>query len=64
MQKMIVITKCPTCTSDRIKKVQRTWTGVFLDQTYSVPKLVFYGCPACGEKVYDREAMRKIEAHS
>ena len=26
-------------------------------------KTEFHECPACGEKVYDREAMRKIEAH-
>ena len=26
--------------------------------------LEFHECPACGEKVFDREAMRKIQTHS
>jgi predicted RNA-binding Zn-ribbon protein involved in translation (DUF1610 family) len=29
-----------------------------------VEKLEFHECPACGEKVYDREAMRAIEDKS
>ncbi len=61
---MLTITKCPTCGSDKIKKIRRKWTGTARGQTYSVPRLEFYECPSCGEKVYDREAMRKIEAHS
>jgi YgiT-type zinc finger domain-containing protein len=58
------ITHCPTCGSDRIEKVQRTLTGEFRGQPYSVPALEFYECPDCGERVYDRDAMRQIEAHS
>jgi YgiT-type zinc finger domain-containing protein len=61
---MLSITKCPTCGSDKIKKVRRKWICKVHGQTYSVPKLEFHECPACGEKVYDREAMRRIEAHS
>ena len=60
----VVFTKCPTCGSDKIKKVWRKRTGTFHGGAYSIPRLEFYDCPACGEKVYDREAMRKIEAHS
>jgi YgiT-type zinc finger domain-containing protein len=60
---MLTITKCPTCGSNKIKKVRRKWTGQLHGQTYSVPRLEFHECPACGEKVYGREAMRKIEAH-
>jgi len=29
-----------------------------------VPDVTFYECPVCGEKVFDREAMLKIEAYS
>ena len=58
------ITRCPTCGSDGIEKVQRTLTGEFRGQSYSVPALEFYECPNCGERVYDREAMRRIEANS
>lgn len=57
---MLTITKCPTCGSDEIKKVRRKRTGKFQGQTYSVPRLEFHECPVCGEKVYDREGMRKI----
>ncbi len=61
---MIKITICPTCGSDKIKKVRRNWAGKVQSKTYIVPNLEYYECPNCGEKVYDREAMRKIEAHS
>jgi len=58
------ITSCPSCSSKRVKRVRRNWTGEFQGQGYTVPGLEFYECPDCGEKIYDREAMRKIEAHS
>jgi len=38
--------------------------GNFRSQTYNVPDLVYHQCPVCEEELYDREAMRKIEAHS
>ena len=60
----VAFTKYSTCGSDKIKKVRRQWTGKFHGQAYLVPRLEFHECPACSEKVYDREAMRKIEAHS
>jgi len=52
------------CGSSRIKKARRNWTGSFKGRKYAVPDLEFCECPRCGERVYDREAMRKIEAHS
>ena len=61
---MIKITHCPTCGSRKIRKVRRNLTRDFRGQTYVVPDLEFHECPNCGEKLYDREAMRKIEAHS
>jgi len=61
---MIEIKTCPSCGSDKIKKVRHDWTGEFQGQAYTVPKLEFYECPNCGERVYDREAMRKIEEYS
>jgi YgiT-type zinc finger domain-containing protein len=61
---VILLSACPTCGSNKIKKVKKKWTGKFHGQVYSVPRIEFHDCPACGEKVYDREAMRKIEAHS
>ena len=61
---MLDIKTCPTCGSHKIKKVRCVWTGDFQGQQYSVPDLEYYEYPRCGEKVYDREAMRRIEAHS
>ncbi|MBN1362868.1 MAG: YgiT-type zinc finger protein [Sedimentisphaerales bacterium] len=58
------LTICPSCGSTEIKKVRRDWSGRFQDQSYTVPSLEFYECPVCGERVYDREAMRKIQEHS
>jgi YgiT-type zinc finger domain-containing protein len=58
------ITTCPSCGSNKIKKVRRNFTGKCRGETYIVPALEYHECPACGEKVFDREAMRKIEAHS
>ena len=61
---MIKITVCPTCGSDKIKKVRRKLTGKIHNKTYTVPSLEYYECPDCGERVYDREAMQKIESYS
>lgn len=61
---MELITVCPSCGSPALKKVRRNWTGKSKGQTYMVPNLEYYMCPQCGERLYDREAMRKIEASS
>jgi len=58
------INRCPTCGSTRIERVRRDWTGEFQDKKYRIEALEFYECPACGEQVFDREAMRRIEARS
>lgn len=59
---MLKIIKCPTCGSDRLKRVRRTVTGQIRGQPYMVPEVVVYHCPVCGEELYDPEAMKKIEA--
>ena len=61
---MLKIATCPACGSQGIRRVRRKWTGEFQGEAYSVPGLCFHECPDCDERVYDREAMRKIEAHS
>jgi len=58
------IKTCPSCEGTKIKKVRGSWTGNFKGQAYTVPNLEFFECLDCGEKIYDREAMREIEAHS
>ena len=59
----VACTKCPASGSDKIKKVRRKWTDAF-HATYSIPRQEFHECPACGEKVYDWDAMRGIEVRS
>jgi len=61
---MIKITTCPSCSSKKIRRVRRDVTREFHGQTYTVRDLEFYECPDCEEKIYDREAMRRIESHS
>jgi YgiT-type zinc finger domain-containing protein len=58
------ITRCPTCGSTRIEQVQRDWAGEARGRKYRVEALEFHECPICGEQVFDRAAMRKIEAKS
>lgn len=64
MKSMITIDTCPTCGSKSIKKVRRDWSGRHDGIPYVVPDLEYYECPECGEKVYDRDAMRRIETCS
>ena len=58
---MIVIEKCPSCGSYKIRKLRRNWVGKHNGLDYVVPDLQYYECPDCGERVYDRDAMRRIE---
>ena len=58
------IAKCPSCSSVKIKRVRRKWSGEYRGQSYTVENLEFYVCPDCKEQVYDPEAMRTIEANS
>jgi YgiT-type zinc finger domain-containing protein len=58
------ITFCPSCGSERIKKITATVTREFEGTTYSVPDVTYYVCPDCGEELYDGEAVRKIQAES
>lgn len=60
----MTITHCPSCGSQAIQQVERDWTEEYQGHLYTVPALVFYECIECVEKVYDRDAMRKIEACS
>jgi YgiT-type zinc finger domain-containing protein len=62
--KVFKITACPSCGSKKIKKVRQSLTGEYRGCKYIVPALEFFACPDCGEKIYDRQAMREIEAHS
>jgi YgiT-type zinc finger domain-containing protein len=61
---MLKITKCPSCGSSEIRRIRRDWSDEYQGIAYVVPDLEYYECPECGERVYDQNAMRKIESHS
>ena len=61
---MLKLSYCPTCGSDKIKAVKRDLKRAVRGVAYTVPALEFEECPACGEKVFYPEAMRKIQAYS
>jgi len=58
------IKTCPTCGSDKIQLVVKDIIRKYQDQTYTVPAVEFYECLNCGEKVYDRVAIKKVESYS
>jgi len=60
---MLEITTCPTCGGKRIRRLRQDWKDEYQGVAYEVPDLEYFECPDCGEKIYDRSAMRKIEAH-
>ena len=61
---MLKIKTCPSCGRGEIKKVRRNWTAIYKGKAYTVPDLQYYECAECGERIYDRDAMREIEAYS
>jgi YgiT-type zinc finger domain-containing protein len=58
------LTTCPTCGSKNIQAVRKAVSGSRQGKSYSAPDVEFYECPDCGERVYDSQAIRKIEKHS
>jgi len=60
---MPTIKQCPTCGSDRIRKVCKDVRRTLHGRLVIVPKVAFYECPACDERVYGPEAMRRIESY-
>ena len=60
---MDIIT-CPSCGSTKIKKVCGPVSHEFEGETYTVPGITYYACPECGERVYDGDAVSKMQAAS
>ncbi len=48
----------------KFKKSEKKWKGDYKGQKYVVPSLEYYICPDCNEKIYDRNAMQKIQEKS
>jgi YgiT-type zinc finger domain-containing protein len=64
MNNKFFIKTCPTCGSDKIQLVVKDIIRKYQDQTYTVPSVEFYICSNCGEKVYDKTAIQKVEEFS
>jgi len=62
VQTMLKLTKCPKCASVRIKLVTRDVVREFEGRKYKVKRVAFHECPACDERVYGPESLRKMEA--
>ena len=61
---MMNITVCPSCGSDTIKKMRGPVSRQFEGETYTVPGISYYACPECGERVYDGDAVSRMQAAS
>ncbi len=61
---MVEITSCPSCGNNAIQKVRKDYSRTFRGQEYTVSDLTFFECPDCHERIFDRTAMRKIQACS
>jgi len=60
----IHVAACPSCGSTGIRMVRRDWSGGLKGKRYVVKDLQYFHCARCGEKVYDPDAMRRIQAAS
>lgn len=60
---MDIIT-CPSCGSRNIKKVRRAVSHEIDGETYTVPGITYHACAECGERVYDGNAVSKMQAAS
>jgi len=59
---MLKIKTCPTCGRRNVRQVTRGVECNFRGQVYTAPAIQFHECPDCGEKLYDRQAMQKMES--
>ena len=58
------ISSCPACGSTAIRTVQKDWSERYEGKRYVVRNLRYFDCTQCGEKLYDPNAMRRIQAAS
>lgn len=52
---------CPTCGSKRITHVKRNLVRTYRGRHYVVPDLEFSECLNCNERLFDRDASRRID---
>ena len=54
------VTRCPTCGSERIRRLSTDYRTKVCDQEVVVPSLDREECPDCGEVLLGPLAMRRI----
>jgi YgiT-type zinc finger domain-containing protein len=59
---MLTIKTCPTCGSKDIRKVLRSIANEHNGERIVVPRVPCWECPSCGERLFDREGSRRIDA--
>jgi len=56
------IKTCPSCGSRKIRLVTNDYHGKFRGKPYVAPAIEHHECPACGERLFGADAMRRIES--
>jgi YgiT-type zinc finger domain-containing protein len=59
---MPAVRTCPTCGVGKLRRVTRDVECNFRGHVYIAPDIEFSECPNCGEKLYDQQALRKMES--
>jgi len=57
-----VFRKCPSCGSRKIKLVEGDYLTTTRGKRIMVPNVRRHECPACGEVLFDYEAVKQIES--
>ncbi|MBI5091769.1 MAG: YgiT-type zinc finger protein [Candidatus Hydrogenedentes bacterium] len=58
------ISHCPSCGSEKIKKLRGPVSHEFEGKVYTARGITYHQCPDCGERVYDGEAVEKMQSAS
>jgi YgiT-type zinc finger domain-containing protein len=58
------IIHCPSCGSNKIRKYRGPVSREFEGEVYTAVDVTYHECPDCGERVYDSEAIDKMQAVS
>jgi YgiT-type zinc finger domain-containing protein len=58
-----IFTHCIACQSDKIRKVQGSFSVTIQDKTLKIPHIEYYECSQCGEKFMDLDNESKIDAY-
>jgi YgiT-type zinc finger domain-containing protein len=54
---------CPTCESTEIRTIRSDYPATVRGRQVVIPDLERQECPVCGEVLFDRAAMKKIQSY-